>query len=45
MCVRHEFDSDGAFPGEVGDADEVVGKIQNDELLTPQKCFIFLRKF
>ena len=44
MCVRQEFDSDGDFKGNVGDEDEVVGKIQNDELLTVQKCFIFLSK-
>ena len=42
MCVRQEFDSDGDFEWKVGDEDEVVGKIQNDELLTVQKCFIFL---
>ena len=41
MCVRQEFDSDGDFKWKVGDEDEVVGKIQNDELLTVQKCFIF----
>ena len=44
MCVRQEFDSDGDFKGKVGDEDEVVGKIQNDELLTVQKCFIFPRQ-
>ena len=44
MFVRHEFDSDGDFKRKVGDEDEVVGKIQNDELLTVQKCFIFLAK-
>ena len=42
MCVRQEFDSDLDFEGKVGDEDEVVGKIQNDELLTVQKCFIFI---
>ena len=37
MCV-----SDKDFKGKVGDEDEVVGKIQNDELSTVQKCFIFM---
>ena len=44
MFVRHEFDSDGDFKGKVGDEDEAIGQIQNDELLTVQKCFIFLSK-
>ena len=44
MCVSNKFDSDRDFKGKVGDEDEVVGKIQNDELSTVQKCFIFLLK-
>ena len=44
MCVSNTFDSDRDFKGKVGDEDEVVGKIQNDELSTVQKCFIFLLK-
>ena len=44
MCVRQEFDSDGDFKGKVGDEDEVVGKIPNDESLTVQKCIIFINK-
>ena len=42
--MRHEFDSDGDFKWKVGDEDEVVGKIQNDELLTVQESFIFICK-
>ena len=45
MFVKHEFDSDGDFKWKVCDEDEVVGKIQNVELLTVQKCFIFLMFF
>ena len=37
MCLKHGFDSDRNFKGTVDDVDEVVGKIQNDELLTVQK--------
>ena len=44
MCVRQEFDSDGDFKWKVGDEAEVVGKIQNYELSTVQKCFIFIVK-
>ena len=44
MYVRQEFDSGGDFKGKVGDEDEVVGKIQNYELLMVQKSFIFLSK-
>ena len=44
MRVRQEFDSDADFKRKVGDEDEVVGKIQNDELLTVQKCCIFITK-
>ena len=42
VCEQ-QFDSDSDFTS-VGDEDEVVGKIQNDELSTVQKCFIFLLK-
>ena len=44
MCVRQEFDSDGDFKRKVGDQAGVVGKIQNYELSTVQKCFIFIVK-
>ena len=44
MCVRHEFDFDGDFKRKVGDEDEAIGQIQNDELFMVQKCFIFLCK-
>ena len=44
MYVRQEFDPGGDFKGKVGDEDEVVGKIQNYELLMVQKSFIFLSK-
>ena len=44
MYVGQEFDSGGDFEGKVGDEDEVVGKIQNHELLIVQKSFIFLSK-
>ena len=30
MCVSNKIDSDMDFKGNVGDEDEVVGKIQND---------------
>ena len=39
MCVRHAFDSDGDFKGKVGAEDDVVGKVQNDELSRISKCF------
>ena len=42
MCVRHDFDSDGDFKGKVGAEDDVVGKVQNDELSKVQECFNFL---
>ena len=42
MCVRHDFDSDGGFKGKVGAEDDVVGKVQNDELSRVQDCFHFL---
>ena len=44
MYVGQEFDSGWDFEGKVGDEDEVVGKIQNHELLMVQKSFIFLSK-
>ncbi len=44
MCVRHDFDSDGDFKGQVGAEDDVVGKVQNDELSMVQKCFNFLHE-
>ena len=44
MCVRQEFDSDWDFKWKVCDEAEVVGKIQNYELSTVQKCFIFIIK-
>ena len=44
MCARHAFDPDNDFKSKVGDEDEVVGKIQNDELSMVQKCFIFKLK-
>ena len=39
MCVRHDFDSDLDFKGKVGAEDDVVGKVQNDELSRILKCF------
>ena len=42
MCVRHDFDSDGDFKGKVGAEDDVVGKVQNDELSRVQKCIDIL---
>ena len=45
MCVGHEFCPDVDFKRNVGDEDEAVGQIQNDELLTVQKCFILLVYF
>ena len=44
MCLGKKFESDSDFESHVGDEDEVVGKIQNDELSTVQKCCIFLSK-
>ena len=41
MCVRHDFDSDGGFKGKVGAEDDVVGKVQNDELSRVLECFNF----
>ena len=40
MHVGKKFDSHNDFKSKFGDDDEVVGKIQNDELSTVQKCFI-----
>ena len=39
MCVRHDFDSDGGFKCKVGAEDDVVGKVQKDELSRISKCF------
>ena len=39
MCVRHDFDSGWDFKGKVGAEDDVVGKVQNDELSRVLKCF------
>ena len=39
MSVRHEFDSGWDFKGKVGAEDDVVGKVQNDELSRISKCF------
>ena len=44
MCVSKKFDSDSDFKGEVGDEDEVVGNVQNDELSRVQECFVFVLK-
>ena len=41
MCVRHDFDSDGGFKGKVSAEDDVVGKVQNDELSRVLECFNF----
>ena len=42
MCVKHDFDSDGGFKGKVNAEDDVVGKVQNDELSRVLECFNFL---
>ena len=39
---RHDFDSGWDFKGKVGAEDDVVGKVQNDELSRVQECFNFL---
>ena len=39
MSVRHDFDSGWDFKGKVGAGDDVVGKVQNDELSRISKCF------
>ena len=44
MFVRHDFDPDGDFKGKVCAEDDVVGKLQNDELSRVLKSFIFLDK-
>ena len=42
MSARHDFDSGWDFKGKVGAEDDVVGKVQNDELSRVLKCFNFL---
>ena len=37
--ARHDFDSGGDFKGKVGAEDDVVGKVQNEELSRISKCF------
>ena len=44
MCVRHDFNSDGGFKGKVSAEDDVVGKVQNDELSRVLECFNFRRE-
>ena len=39
MSARHDFDSGCDFKGKVGAGDDVVGKVQNDELSRISKCF------
>ena len=39
MCVRHEFHSERILKGKVGAEDDVVGKVQKDELSRILKCF------
>ena len=39
MSARHDFDSGCDFKGKVGAEDDVVGKVQNDELSRILKCF------
>ena len=39
MSARHDFDSGWGFKGKVGAEDDVVGKVQNDELSRILKCF------
>ena len=39
MSARHDFDSGWDFKGKVGAEDDVVGKVQNDELARVLKCF------
>ena len=41
MCVKHDFDSDGGFKGKVSAEDDVVGKVQNEELSRVLECFNF----
>ena len=42
MSARQDFDSGRDFKGKVGAEDDVVGKVQNDELSRVQECFNFL---
>ena len=39
MSARQDFDPGWDFKGEVGAEDDVVGKVQNDELSKILKCF------
>ena len=39
--MRHDFDSGCDFKGKVGAEDNVVGKVQNDELSRVLECFNF----
>ena len=39
MSARQDFDSGWDFKGKVGAGDDVVGKVQNDELSRISKCF------
>ena len=41
MCVKHDFDSHGGFKGKVRAEDDVVGKVQYDELSRVLECFNF----
>ena len=39
VSARQDVDSGGDFKGKVGAEDDVVGKVQNDELSRILKCF------
>ena len=39
VSARQDFDSGGDFKGKVGAEDDVVGKVQKDELSMILKCF------
>ena len=39
MSARQDFDSGWGFKGKVGAEDDVVGKVQKDELSRVLKCF------
>ena len=39
VSARQDFDSGGDFKGKVGAEDDVVGKVQKDELSRILKCF------
>ena len=39
MSARHDFDSGWDFKAKVGAEDDVVGKVQHDELSRILKCF------